>query len=165
MRLRLCNKLAKETYVWGSQDCTLQVRSVAMLYNNGQLVHPPPKIRNALGNMKTPSEMFFSNTILRTYINFSDPPLYVKLETSYPEDVVPQDNVDESTESDGERYCFCREPGWLGGKFIECSNKVCKTEWFHLECVQLKKAPSKDCLCSICRKLDHWCICGRKGKT
>ena len=30
---------------------------------------------NALGNMKTPSEISFSNTILRTYINFSDPPL------------------------------------------------------------------------------------------
>ena len=30
---------------------------------------------NALGNRKTPSEIFFSNTILRTYINFSDPPL------------------------------------------------------------------------------------------
>ena len=46
-----------------------------MLYNNGLLVRPPPKMGNALGNMKTPSEIFFSNTILRTYINFSDPPL------------------------------------------------------------------------------------------
>ena len=47
-----------------------------MLYNNGLLVRPPPKMGNALGNMKTPSEIFFSNKILRTYKNFSDPPLF-----------------------------------------------------------------------------------------
>lgn len=88
---------------------------------------------------------------------------YVRLETFYPEDVVPQDNVDESTESDEERYCFCREPGWLGGNFIECSNRLCKISWFHLDCVKLNKAPTKDWSCPRCRKQDHWCICGRKG--
>ena len=50
-----------------------------MLNNNGLLVRPPLKMEIALGNMKTPSEIFFSNTILRTYINFSDPPLRIPI--------------------------------------------------------------------------------------
>ena len=82
-----------------------------------------------------------------------------------PADIEPQDNVDDPGESDEERFCFCRDPGWLGGHFISCTEPTCKIIWYHMACVKIdnRHVPLGDWLCPRCQKLDHWCICGRSG--
>ncbi|XP_066933270.1 uncharacterized protein [Clytia hemisphaerica] len=86
---------------------------------------------------------------------------YVKLATKYPRGVKPKDNIEEE-EGDSERYCFCREPGWLGGNFVPCANEDCKIQWYHLQCVNLKDFPMEDWKCPRCLDEDNWCICGGK---
>lgn len=55
------------------------------------------------------------------------------------------DNVDEP------RYCWCNQPSF--GEMIACDNEKCPKEWFHYQCVGLKKAPKGEWFCSDkCRK-------------
>lgn len=43
-------------------------------------------------------------------------------------------------------YCFCQQPS--EGEMIACDNEACPTEWFHLECVALARAPKNSWYCS-----------------
>jgi hypothetical protein len=48
-------------------------------------------------------------------------------------------------------FCYCQMI--TDGEMIACDNKRCKIEWFHLECVNLKKAPKGAWYCDACKPL------------
>lgn len=62
------------------------------------------------------------------------------------------DDEDEIEQEDTRQYCFCHKVSY--GEMVGCENQDCPYEWFHLDCVGLKKAPSeKDTwYCSECEK-------------
>jgi hypothetical protein len=45
-------------------------------------------------------------------------------------------------------YCICRRPTF--GEMIGCDSPSCEIEWFHLDCVHLKAAPSGSWFCPPC---------------
>ena len=57
---------------------------------------------------------------------------------------------DEEEQEDTREYCFCHRVSF--GDMVGCENKDCPYEWFHLDCVGLKKPPGeKDTwYCSEC---------------
>ena len=46
-------------------------------------------------------------------------------------------------------HCKCRQPAH--GEMIACDNPKCPVEWYHLDCVKLKEAPSGKWYCKICK--------------
>jgi len=64
-------------------------------------------------------------------------------------------NVHQNKDKEDEpRYCYCNQVSY--GEMIGCDNDSCPTEWFHIPCVNLKKAPSDSTrwFCSTsCRKV------------
>jgi hypothetical protein len=56
--------------------------------------------------------------------------------------VVPDPDVSDGAEDDGDepRYCYCNEVSY--GNMIACDNEACPREWFHLGCVNMEKAPN-----------------------
>lgn len=48
---------------------------------------------------------------------------------------------DEAVDPNEEVYCYCN--GVSYGEMVACDSEDCAREWFHLECVGLKVAPSK----------------------
>ena len=52
---------------------------------------------------------------------------------------------DPRNESKVKLYCLCRRHSFP--PMIACDNKVCKIEWFHYSCVNVKKAPCKSWYC------------------
>lgn len=54
-------------------------------------------------------------------------------------DIVDEDDEVEIGE-DEPRYCYC--DGVSYGEMVGCDSDTCEREWFHLECVGLKVAPS-----------------------
>ena len=60
------------------------------------------------------------------------------------------DEEEEEEQEDTREYCFCHRVSF--GDMVGCENKDCPYEWFHLDCVGLKKAPGeKDTwYCSEC---------------
>lgn len=58
--------------------------------------------------------------------------------------VAPEQEYQDVETDDGEgedepRYCYCN--GVSYGQMVACDNDACPREWFHLQCVQLEKAP------------------------
>ena len=49
---------------------------------------------------------------------------------------------DEDFDVDEPRYCYCN--GVSYGEMVGCDMDSCSREWFHLKCVGLQKAPSKN---------------------
>lgn len=47
--------------------------------------------------------------------------------------------TDKENPSDEPTYCVCNKVSY--GPMVECDNEACFIEWFHFECVNLKKAP------------------------
>lgn len=47
-------------------------------------------------------------------------------------------------------FCLCQKEEY--GTMIACDNSMCSIEWFHLDCVGLKRAPMGKWYCSSCRK-------------
>ena len=50
---------------------------------------------------------------------------------------------------DEKLWCVCNKPA--DGDMIGCDNSECKTEWFHFECVKIRKVPKGDWFCKDCR--------------
>ena len=57
----------------------------------------------------------------------------------------PAEDLDVNDDNE-ERYCTCN--GVSFGNMIACDNNHCPTEWFHLECVGLTRAPTGKWFCS-----------------
>ena len=56
-----------------------------------------------------------------------------------------------SSSSGSYKYCKCRK--MRTGIMIQCENETaCQREWFHLDCVGLKKAPKGIWFCDSCEK-------------
>jgi hypothetical protein len=53
---------------------------------------------------------------------------------------VQGDDEDDEINPDEPRYCYCN--GVSYGEMVGCDSDTCEREWFHLECVGLKSAPS-----------------------
>ena len=47
-------------------------------------------------------------------------------------------------------HCVCQKP--QSGKMIGCDNPDCKIEWFHYNCMGIKRAPKGKWYCSNCKK-------------
>ena len=47
-------------------------------------------------------------------------------------------------------YCVFQKP--QSGKMIGCDNPDCKIEWFHYNCMGIKRAPKGKWYCSNCKK-------------
>ena len=63
-------------------------------------------------------------------------------------------NLSHSTSSSAKEneilYCICHKPEH--GHMIACDNPNCTVEWYHYECVGLKRAPRGNWCCPTCRK-------------
>lgn len=61
------------------------------------------------------------------------------------------ENVDNEDEEDELRYCYCN--GVSYGEMVACDNKNCAREWFHLDCIGLKRLPNTlKWYCDECKK-------------
>ena len=49
------------------------------------------------------------------------------------------------------RYCYCKEE--KDGLFIFCDGENCSIEWFHVECLKIKRIPKGKWFCPDCRKI------------
>lgn len=48
-------------------------------------------------------------------------------------------------------YCYCQMIS--DGEMIACDNKNCKIEWFHIQCLGLKKVPKGTWYCEECKEM------------
>ncbi|XP_041371313.1 uncharacterized protein LOC121384798 [Gigantopelta aegis] len=51
---------------------------------------------------------------------------------------------------DNRVYCFCNSTNDL--LMIGCDEPTCQVQWYHLDCVKLKRIPKGDWFCKTCRK-------------
>ncbi|KAH3671419.1 hypothetical protein WICMUC_004643 [Wickerhamomyces mucosus] len=63
--------------------------------------------------------------------------------------------IDQNTKQEQEQekeplYCICKRPS--EGDMVACDNPKCKMEWFHYECVGLKRPPRGEWFCPKCIK-------------
>ncbi|KZF24850.1 hypothetical protein L228DRAFT_57071 [Xylona heveae TC161] len=60
-----------------------------------------------------------------------------------------EDEVDDDAEP---RYCYCNQVSY--GEMVACDADDCPREWFHLDCVGLSKAPTKNAkwYCDECKE-------------
>jgi hypothetical protein len=65
-------------------------------------------------------------------------------------DTVVNADADHDTDEQDEekRYCLCQRVSY--GEMLGCDNEECPYEWFHLNCVGLRRAPSDKWYCPIC---------------
>ena len=49
-------------------------------------------------------------------------------------------------------FCVCQEPEDPNRKMIGCDEPNCKFQWFHFECVKLKREPKGSWFCGSCRR-------------
>ena len=59
------------------------------------------------------------------------------------------DLAEAAIEVDVELWCVCKKPS--EGDMIACDNANCKIEWFHFDCVGIRKAPRGKWYCLECR--------------
>ena len=63
--------------------------------------------------------------------------------------------TNESNESDEEDYdkvwCYCSQPSY--GEMIFCENESCSIQWFHCDCLRIRKIPKDSWRCPSCRRL------------
>lgn len=62
----------------------------------------------------------------------------------------PDDELDD-TEDYEKNWCYCRQPVY--GEMIFCENPNCRIEWFHCDCLWIRKPPKGSWRCQSCRKL------------
>ncbi|XP_070389189.1 uncharacterized protein [Dermacentor albipictus] len=75
------------------------------------------------------------------------PELCFRYWTTAAEEVV----VEQSAGSQDDKYCHCQQPEY--GDMIRCDGKHCSGQWFHFQCVNLKRAPkSRKWFCNDCKK-------------
>lgn len=69
-------------------------------------------------------------------------------------DVEMGEGDEEEDQEDDRRYCFCNERSY--GEMVACENEQCQYEWFHLQCLGLKKSPDDEELwwCPVCREME-----------
>ena len=74
--------------------------------------------------------------------------------TSQVRSTVEHDDSDgsEYVEKDTKKYCFCRSVSY--GDMVECENRKCRYEWFHLNCIGLARPPAENVVwyCPECKK-------------
>lgn len=60
---------------------------------------------------------------------------------------------DEEDDDSEPRYCYCNQVSY--GEMVACDMETCAREWFHLDCVGLAKAPTKNAkwFCDECKEL------------
>lgn len=80
---------------------------------------------------------------------------------NYDEEATSIHGDEEEEDDDSEpRYCYCNQVSY--GEMVACDMETCAREWFHLDCVGLAKAPTKNGK-SFCRtvcesvKADYCC--------
>lgn len=58
---------------------------------------------------------------------------------------------EEMDEEDNSLYCYCQKQSY--GNMVACENDDCKYQWFHVDCLNLKKMPAEDedWYCPDCR--------------
>ncbi|KAI1845699.1 hypothetical protein JX266_008064 [Neoarthrinium moseri] len=54
----------------------------------------------------------------------------------------------EEEDEEGKKYCLCQHVSY--GDMVACDNKDCPYEWFHWDCVGLKKEPEGRWFCPEC---------------
>lgn len=66
--------------------------------------------------------------------------------------LVPQVNDDYDDDEDYEKlWCYCNQPSY--GETILCDNTSCPIQWFHCDCLRIRKVPKGSWRCPSCRKL------------
>ncbi|KAI9800642.1 MAG: hypothetical protein M1825_003964 [Sarcosagium campestre] len=63
-----------------------------------------------------------------------------------------EDDDDDDDDESEPRYCYCN--GVSYGEMVACDSDTCPLEWFHLDCVGLAKAPTKNAkwYCDQCKE-------------
>ena len=57
-----------------------------------------------------------------------------------------------SKENEQPKFCLCQQPEDPNRKMIGCDEPKCKIQWFHFECVKLKREPKGSWFCRSCKK-------------
>ena len=77
-----------------------------------------------------------------------------KLTSCFVENILPEiltNKLKRSLESDDECvYCVC-QGRVQGGRMIGCDNPSCKYQWFHYQCIGIKRAPKGSWYCPSCK--------------
>jgi inhibitor of growth protein 3 len=69
-------------------------------------------------------------------------------------DIEMGEGEEEEDQDDDKRYCYCNERSY--GEMVACENEHCQYEWFHVQCLGLKKSPDDEVWwCPTCRELDE----------
>ena len=55
----------------------------------------------------------------------------------------------DEIETSDDMYCICKQD--RPGRMIACDGPTCKIEWFHYQCVNIKRAPKGAWLCPDCK--------------
>ncbi|VDI60785.1 Hypothetical predicted protein [Mytilus galloprovincialis] len=50
-------------------------------------------------------------------------------------------------------YCYCRSKDDGKENMIGCDNPQCKTQWYHLKCLKMKRIPKGQWLCKDCKNI------------
>ena len=58
---------------------------------------------------------------------------------------------------DEQVFCICKRPQF--GKMIACENEDCTIDWFHYECVKLKRKPKGKWFCPVCTSSEGFGKC------
>lgn len=53
-----------------------------------------------------------------------------------------------------ELWCYCNQPGY--GEMIMCDNPECTIQWFHFDCLRIRRPPKGKWYCPSCRKLSSF---------
>ena len=72
--------------------------------------------------------------------------------------IMTRKNADDSVDkllldSDSDKedvYCICRSQS--NGRMIACDNHSCNYQWFHYQCVGIKRAPDGNWYCPQCKR-------------
>ena len=89
--------------------------------------------------------------------------LLLTLETFYNDHIIPElltrtiekkiaADLDIKKTKTAKLYCICQSEYNDKHTWIGCDSELCKSEWFHLDCVKIKRIPKGSWYCPDCRK-------------
>ena len=124
---------------------------VVWSHSDGVLIERVPKDEAFFQNIISDLEHVFVYGILPEIVGkwYTRIPAAASLDNIV---VVPQLQVDDVDKEDYEKlWCYCNQPSY--GQMIQCEHSSCTIEWFHCDCLRIRKIPKGSWRCPSCRKL------------
>ena len=74
----------------------------------------------------------------------------------------PVEELEDDEEDYQKTWCYCNQPSY--GEMIFCDNESCSIQWFHCDCLRIRKIPKSSWRCPSCRKLPQKAAKSKKSK-